>query len=183
MSNNFSFYPFAFHALFRLVAQDKPLNGTSLPLCSKKKKKRDLQRSARISAVQVKMHPESTSCTTRRGTPKSADNERYRATRSINIYARIDAILSRRTRPLFHHLVQSPNGRCPNERTIRAARAPDRRKRRSIWRERPLTGQVAGGREERGMEAVGTMRWDALRDALTPRPSSSRTDSTAIRNM
>jgi hypothetical protein len=39
------------------------------------------------------------------------------------------------------------------EQTIRAARASDRRKRRSIWRERPPE------RNGRRRGAVGTMRW------------------------
>lgn len=58
------------------------------------------------------MHRDSASCTTH-GTPKSADNERYRATRSINIYARIDAILSRPSPP-------------PPSRTISERPVPDR---------------------------------------------------------
>lgn len=45
------------------------------------------------------------------------------------------------------------------EQTIRAARASDRRKRRSIWRERPPAGWV----EER---RSGNDALDALRDAL-----------------
>lgn len=116
----------------------------------------------------------------RRTASKTADNERYRATRNVNIYARINAILSHPVRSLTHtcaptntlslslspapllflflprcfillHLAE-PDDRCP-KRTIRAARASDRRKRRSIWRERPR------GMEERGGSAVGTMRW------------------------
>jgi len=112
---------------------------------------------------------------------KTVDNERYRATRSVNIYARINAILRpSRVSILPLHLAVLDLGGARYDTSSTCVRQEKTTKH--------LARTTAGGtegverRRREGGKRMGTMRWmRSARDASTTRHPSSRTDSTAIR--